>query len=82
MTKALEILGKTLFPATNGNIAKFLKDNDTFSITVNMTVEAMQGYGKYCADQAWNDALKEVDALMQKPCWDLTLVEDIKKLKK
>ena len=42
---------------------------------------AMKDYGKYCADQAWNDALKEVDALMQKPCWDLTLVEDINKLK-
>lgn len=45
-------------------------------------LEAMQVYGKYCADQAWNDALNEVDALMQKACWDLTLVEDIKKLKK
>ena len=45
-------------------------------------IDALEEYGKYCADQAWNDALKEVDALMQKPCWDLTLVEDIKKLKK
>ena len=45
-------------------------------------MDIMEDYGKYCADQAWNDALKEVDALIQKPCWDLTLVEDIKKLKK
>ena len=45
-------------------------------------MDIMEEYGKYCADQAWNDALKEVDALIQKPCWGLTLVEDIKKLKK
>jgi hypothetical protein len=32
--------------------------------------------------ESWNAALKEVDALMRKPCWDLTLCEDIKKLKK
>ena len=32
--------------------------------------------------EAWNNALKEVEALMRKPCWDLTLCEDIKKLKK
>ena len=32
--------------------------------------------------EAWNAALEEVEALMRKPCWDLTLCEDIKKLKK
>lgn len=37
---------------------------------------------KNVQDEAWNSALKEVDALMQKPCWDLTLCEELKKLKK
>lgn len=51
-------------------------------ITVEEALEAMREYGKYCAAEGWNAALKEVDALMRKPCWDLTLCEDIKKLKK
>jgi len=40
------------------------------------------GVIKEIQKEAWNAALEEVEALMRKPCWDLTLYEDIKKLKK
>ena len=74
MTKAEEILNEYGCPE--------IPFDENVTMFYPSILSAMQGYGKYCADQAWNDALKEVGALMQKPCWDLTLVEDIKKLKK